>query len=211
MIETKVQKSERMSKRWRDSHRQRKENNILIILRGTNRTVIFYCINLRRTKKKKRWRRWRKKNMKNKSLNGYTYTVVETRAGYYCILQRSASLSHLKEKKRTKKKEGKREKGEKKRKGRRKRTRSYAIACARLGRVSLFEDWVSRQLPLYVRTASRKLSRGQITKGASVIIKEEKLLKELNRRIKTTPSVRSILSFKRNTRRFSGQSWSPSV
>lgn len=78
--------------------------------------------------------------MKNKSLNGYTYTVVETRAGYYCILQRSASLSHLKEKKRTKKKEGKREKGEKKRKGRRKRTRSYAIACARLGRVSLFED-----------------------------------------------------------------------
>lgn len=141
MIETKVQKSERMSKRWRDSHRQRKENNILIILRGTNRTVIFYCINLRRTKKKKKDEEdEEKKNMKNKSLNGYTYTVVETRAGYYCILQRSASLSHLKEKKRTKKKEGKREKGEKKRKGRRKRTRSYAIACARLGRVSLFED-----------------------------------------------------------------------
>lgn len=60
-----------------------------------------------------------KKNMKNKSLNGYTYTVVETRAGYYCILQRSASLSHLKEKKRTKKrgrkrKGGKKEKREKK-------------------------------------------------------------------------------------------------
>lgn len=54
--------------------------------------------------------------MKNKSLNGYTYTVVETRAGYYCILQRSASLSHLKEKKRTKKKRGKKRKGGKKEK-----------------------------------------------------------------------------------------------
>lgn len=131
--------------------------------------------------------------------------------GILLYFTKKCILKPFKRKEKNKKKEGKREKGEKKRKGRRKRTRSYAIACARLGRVSLFEDWVSRQLPLYVRTASRKLSRGQITKGASVIINEEKLLKELNRRIKTTPSVRSILSFKRNTRRFSGQSWSPSV
>lgn len=55
--------------------------------------------------------------MKNKSLNGYTYTVVETRAGYYCILQRSASLSHLKEKKRTKKKREKEKRGKKREKG----------------------------------------------------------------------------------------------
>ena len=98
--------------RSRDSHVYRqckKKNDILIILRGTNRTVIFYCINLRRTKRierererervreerRRKWREWNEETQISKRIYLY-YTVVETRAGYYCILQRSASLSHLK-------------------------------------------------------------------------------------------------------------------